>query len=511
MPSEGIGSATGQIEEEREGSVRDRHRRKGRRSRASARARAAVILASAPALLAAAPVEGAPLPPGQILVTDYGAFGGDGGVISVDPFTGRETKLSANDLAINSGSQLFLDPYALGLSPAGPLLVVDDAAFGGGGGVISVDPATGKEAKVSANDQAVNASSQLFDLALDLAFSGGQVLVTTTDGLGSGCGGSGCGGVVSVDPATGKETEASGNDQPVNASSQLFVDPYGVAVRPGGQIVVADYAAFSGPGGVIAVDPVTGAETDLSSNDLPINSSSHFFATPVDLTVAPSGRILVADYDAFGGTGGVISVDPATGKETKVSANDMAVNSGSQLFVDPNSIAISSTGQILISDRGAFGGTGGVISVDPATGKETKVSANDQAVNASSQLFDHPTGLATVPGIAARCQGRRATIVGTKGPDQVRGTARADVIAGLGGRDVVRSLGGDDRVCGGDGGDRISGGRGRDRLSGEKGNDALRGNGGADRLLGGGGNDALLGGPGRDRLAGGSGRDNQIQ
>jgi hypothetical protein len=85
----------------------------------------------------------------------------------------------------------------------------------------------------------------------------------------------------------------------------------------------------------------------------------------------------------------------------------------------------------------------------------------------------------------ARCGGRRATKVGTRGPDRIRGTRRADVIAGLGGRDVIRGLGGKDVICGHRGRDRLLGGRGRDRLIGGKGPDALIGGPGLDRLMGG--------------------------
>jgi len=465
-------------------------------------------------LLITASLSRAQLPLGRILVTDYGAFGGPGGVIAVDPATGKETKLSANDLAVNSGSQLFQDPYAVAVSADGQLLVVDDTAFGGGG-LISVDPANGKQTKLSGNDMAVNAGSQFFDLALDLVLTpAGPILVTTTDGFGAGCGGPGCGGVIAVDPVTGREAKLSANDLAVNASSQFFVEPYGIALASDGQVLVADYAAF-GTGGVISVDPITGKETKLSANDLAVNASSQFFDIPVDLTVAPSGQILVADYAAFGsgcggqGCGGVISVDPVTGKETKLSANDLPVNASSQFFVDPNSIAVSSDGQILVSDRSAFGGTGGVISVDPVTGKETKVSANDLPVNSSSKLFTNPTGLLSIA--PPKCQGKPATITGTEKPDRLQGTKRADVIAGLGGNDVVSALGGNDRVCAGGGNDRVIGAAGNDTLRGEAGNDTLRGGKGRDRLFGGRGRDRLIGGPLKDILRGGPGRDRQRQ
>jgi Ca2+-binding RTX toxin-like protein len=110
-------------------------------------------------------------------------------------------------------------------------------------------------------------------------------------------------------------------------------------------------------------------------------------------------------------------------------------------------------------------------------------------------------------GPSARCAGKRATIVGTRGRDNLKGTAKRDVIATMGGRDVVRGLAGNDLVCGGRGNDRLIGGAGKDRLIGGLGKDRLIGGPGADTLLGSAGRDTLVGGAGRDRLRGGPGRD----
>ncbi len=93
-----------------------------------------------------------------------------------------------------------------------------------------------------------------------------------------------------------------------------------------------------------------------------------------------------------------------------------------------------------------------------------------------------------------RCLGRRATIVGTRGDDHLRGTPRADVVVALGGDDVVVGFGGDDRICAGAGADRVHAGAGHDRI---------RAGGGADRVYGGAGRDILIGGGGGDRLFGG--------
>ena len=87
---------------------------------------------------------------------------------------------------------------------------------------------------------------------------------------------------------------------------------------------------------------------------------------------------------------------------------------------------------------------------------------------------------------------RGCLVVGSEGPDVLRGTAEADVFCGLEGNDVIRGGGGADTVFGGAGADRIFGGAGGDTLRGARGDDLL--NGGPGR-------DSCRGGPGRDRIA----------
>ena len=108
---------------------------------------------------------------------------------------------------------------------------------------------------------------------------------------------------------------------------------------------------------------------------------------------------------------------------------------------------------------------------------------------------------------AARCAGKRATIVGTNKRNRLRGTKRADVIVGLGGNDTISGLNGNDVVCGGSGNDKVSGGNGNDRISGGSGNDSESGGAGKDKLSGDAGKDKLSGGSDKDKLSGGSGND----
>jgi Ca2+-binding RTX toxin-like protein len=105
-----------------------------------------------------------------------------------------------------------------------------------------------------------------------------------------------------------------------------------------------------------------------------------------------------------------------------------------------------------------------------------------------------PLGHATADDPTPRCQGKRATIVGTPARDVLVGTAGPDVIAGLGGNDRIEGLAGDDVICGGEGADGLFGGEGDDVLLAGRARwvDNRAGSGyRPDRLDGGPGNDLL--------------------
>lgn len=129
------------------------------------------------------------------------------------------------------------------------------------------------------------------------------------------------------------------------------------------------------------------------------------------------------------------------------------------------------------------------------------------------------------PSASASCQGEEATIVGTSGDDDLKGTPGPDVVQLGRGDDRFKGRGGDDLICGGAGEDILLGGAGddsirgnrdADRLRGQRGDDLARGGSDADRVSGGAGDDVirgqasgdeLRGGPDDDRLNGGSSED----
>jgi Ca2+-binding RTX toxin-like protein len=195
----------------------------------------------------------------------------------------------------------------------------------------------------------------------------------------------GTGALIRVDPTSGQQSVISDNSI---SGLDLFVDPYAVTLGPSGGLLVADREAFDGTGGVIRVDPDTGQQTLISDNAI---SPPGFFADPDGIAVSASGDIFVADASALGGTGGVIRVDPTTGKQTIVSDNAI---SELDLFNDPRGIIVERGGDLAIADYSSPPGgddTGAIVGVDLDTGQQNLISNN---VLSGADLFEDPFGLA---------------------------------------------------------------------------------------------------------------------
>ncbi len=131
----------------------------------------------------------------------------------------------------------------------------------------------------------------------------------------------------------------------------------------------------------------------------------------------------------------------------------------------------------------------------PTTAKPTPTTAKPTPTTAPPT----PTTAPPKPVAPARpgpqkfyCNGKEATIVGTKGHDRITGTPGRDVIVGGPGNDFIDGKGGNDLICGGHGNDRIHGGPGRDTIFGGGGRDVLAGQSGRDRVHGGPGLDKLI-------------------
>ena len=416
-------------------------------------------------------------PGGDILVADRDAFGGDGGVIRVDASNGTRTTFSAN--ASPAGGPSFADPSGIALAPNGDVLVVDSNTFGGGA-VIRVDRFTGARTTLSANAAPAGGPGFVEPSAIALA-PAGDILIADPSAVPGGA-------VIRVDPVSGARTTVSDNTDP--PAGPAFHQPVGIALERGGDILIADQAAFDGTGGVIRVNPVSGARTTVSGNAAPAGGPS--FVDPYGITLAPNGPILVADHDAFGGGGGVIRVNPVTGARTTVSHN--AAPAGTPSFLAPLGIAVSPAPPpppVLLSGACA-NERRGTERADALTG----TAAGDRLFGLGGR--DTVSGLAGRDCLYGGAGSDR--LIGGPGRDKLNGGSGNDQLHGGAGRDALAGTRGADRLSGGSGNDHLTGGPGKDRLTGGSGNDRLSGGSGSDRLNGGRGRNRYAAGTGRDKV-----------
>ncbi|MBX5490558.1 MAG: hypothetical protein IRZ14_05320, partial [Chloroflexi bacterium] len=183
--------------------------------------------------------------------------------------------------------------------------------------------------------------------------------------------GSGQPGIVRIDPPSFAPV--------IITEGQLLTSPVDIAVDPNGNILVLNVASCSGVisvqcngiTGVIRVDPSTGVQT-------PLTSGPSYFATPVALAVAPNGTIYVVDSNCCQVfqfpdgylTGGVIAIDPNTGAQWVVSNP----NSSGEYLVAPWGIAVDPNGNPVVVQEGQFLlSHTRVIKIDPASGAQTSV------------------------------------------------------------------------------------------------------------------------------------------
>lgn len=204
----------------------------------------------------------------------------------------------------------------------------------------------------------------------------GDILVSDAQAFG------GTGGIIRVNPLTGAQTTVS--------SGGSFVDPAYVTLDGAGQILVSDLAAFGGSGGIIRVNPGSGVQTTVSNNAISTAAGGGaFFGSPIGIALDTAGQILVSDLGIVSGVlvVRIIRVDPMTGAQTLVSSGSSAVSP------EPGGIALDALGRILVADAfGAFAGR--IIRVDPGTGSQTTISSGgslvdpfDVALDAAGQIL----------------------------------------------------------------------------------------------------------------------------
>jgi DNA-binding beta-propeller fold protein YncE len=241
-------------------------------------------------------------PDGHLVVADLGEPNRkDGAVIRVDPLTGLQSLVS-------SGGEFF-DPAGIAVAPDGQLYVVDNRAPDNDGAVIRVDPRSGAQTLVTERSSAPGRRE--LDLPFGIAIEGdGKLVVSNRESpapLPLLC--SVLGKVVRVDPRTGDQVKVS--------SAGHIAWPLGLAVRPDGGIVVANECGAGG--GLVLLDRL-----GLGQLLLTPNGPEDVLVTPERIAFDPNGGLVVSDFSVGpDGEGGLVSVDPQTGAQSLVRAGEL--------------------------------------------------------------------------------------------------------------------------------------------------------------------------------------------
>jgi sugar lactone lactonase YvrE len=240
---------------------------------------------------------------GSLVVADLGEpctkqtepCAADGRIVRVDPVTGAQGLVA-------SGVQL-VDPAGIAVAPNGDLWVADNLAPDDSGRVVRVDPRTGAQTTVSEGDR--------LDLPFGIAVDRDGTLVvvnrTVPGQLPPDC--QPAGKLVRVDPVTGYQHLVS--------EGGSIAWPLGLALDADRGIVVANECAT--PGGLVRVDPLGGSQSVLTPN-----AQDDVLVAPERVAFDPGGAPLVSDF-ALGadGEGGIVRVDPATGAQSLLAGGDL--------------------------------------------------------------------------------------------------------------------------------------------------------------------------------------------
>jgi len=240
---------------------------------------------------------------GQLIVADFQQPAGthpDGKLIRVDPVSGAQT-------LITSGG-LLAEPIDVAVAANGDLLVIDQAGTTDGrGAVVRVDPVSGQQTLVSAGG--------LFGGSKGIALSAdGSIWVAAAVGPAEGA-------IIEVDPATGTQELRYGF-----LFSKSGGAPFDLAFQGDDLLVTVENSDVDG---LLRIDTDTGEHSFLTTG------GALFW--PANIAVESNGGILIADLGSGQGPGGVaeggvIAIDPITG--------DQSVVSSLGLFVRPIGIAI---------------------------------------------------------------------------------------------------------------------------------------------------------------------------
>jgi sugar lactone lactonase YvrE len=353
--------------------------------------------------------------------------------------------------------------FALVASPAAAKK--GDLYVGNEDGIVKVDPKTGAASLVAPFTDLEPAEAHHLDFGRD-----GRLYVSDEDNV----------AIYRVNVKTGDATLFSDDSD--------FASPFGLAVAPDGQIVVADYAADAGDGILFGLSPA-GALSTISAGGVIDDVDAVGVALDGDVYLAPGNPARLFRVDrSNGGQAEVTDLIQSPGyPEGIANAPDGGLFIGGAEGIQ----RVSRTGDASLVAEGEefdyiydieLGLNGDLFAVDNSAEALLRIkpkSGSVSTLSSDADLEGNPIGIAVEP---PKCKGKTATIVGTQKKDKkVLGGPFNDVIHTLGGNDKVDGKGGKDLICGGGGKDKLKGGGGKDKLFGQGGKDKLDGGPGKDK------------------------------
>ena len=224
--------------------------------------------------------------------------------------------------------------------------------------------------------------------------------------------------------SSGFDPVPANND--AQTSTTVFPAPAGGASLEIGDFVIAEGIGFGGRGGLIKVDPDTGARRTITSSDAPPGAPA--LGATIAVAFEATGDLLVASQTPHDS---LLRVDPVTGARSLVSDNTFPGDAFSQIDA-PSDLLVEPSGDVLVLN---FGGgpdnKGSLLRVDAATGQRTLLSAAGVGGRGSGPSLENPAGVEVEPSgdflVSCNCVG---------GPGLLRvdrTTGDRSIVSGVGG------------------------------------------------------------------------------
>ena len=376
---------------------------------------------------------------GDVYVADQSAGpGGTGAIFRVDLASGAATPLAMGPPLQN--------PADMAFDTGGSLVVADDGAEA----VFRVDPATGAVSEVARGGELTDPWGVSFGPAgrlfvTDVGFASPEAIVFR----------------VNIGKNEGAKTQF--------ATGAPLVDPAGIARESDGEFLVTD---------VNGVGPTTNGiihRVDANVRGAPIEevASGTPLVDPWGIAILPGGEVVVADSNAFVGQGGLLTVDPKTGTVTPLASTP--------LYSEPVDLAPLADGSILVADMGEAG-PGSLLSYNRTSGVTVSVASGPPFVDPSSVLAEPPECRGKVATIVGSNRNDKLVgthyadvIAALDGNDKVKGDRGNDIVCGGEGNDFANGGQGEDELFGEEDKDRLIGAEGPDLLDGGPAKDRCNG------------------------------------